>query len=268
MEESSTIEPIELCERRDQRRRRRPRRVPPDSRSRPRRGRASSETPHAIRRRARSRQASGARPIAAVLPHSPSTRSARAIARHLSTVASSRSTTLALSWRRPRRPSHRRPSPPWCRTASSSAPRSMITSCCFLVSLSKISFDMISGSSMNQYDLPRPVVRLLATSSRRNEIRLVDDVVQRRRRRSASPHRVRSMASTAWWRRPPGASCPSRGCRRGSSCPWRLPERRSGCRGCDAAGLPDPGQDETFLLRSNASNFLPTGEVFQAAPCL
>ncbi len=44
-------------------------------------------------------------------------------------------------------------------------------------SASKICFDMITGSNMNQYDLPRPVVRLLATSSSRNEIRLVEEVI-------------------------------------------------------------------------------------------
>ena len=43
-------------------------------------------------------------------------------------------------------------------------------------SLSKTSFDMRSGSSMNQYVFPRPLVRNFETSSRRNEMRLVDDV--------------------------------------------------------------------------------------------
>ena len=59
---------------------------------------------------------------------------------------------------------------------SSSAPTLMIASCCAFGSLSKIGFDISSGSNMNQYDLPRPLVRNFDTSSRRNEMRLVDDV--------------------------------------------------------------------------------------------
>ena len=43
-------------------------------------------------------------------------------------------------------------------------------------SLSKIAFDIIKGSNMNQYALPRPVVRFFDTSSRRNEISEVDEV--------------------------------------------------------------------------------------------
>ena len=59
---------------------------------------------------------------------------------------------------------------------SRSAPTAMIASCCAFGSLSNTCFDIISGSNMNQYDLPRPLVSAFETSSRRNEMRLVDDV--------------------------------------------------------------------------------------------
>ena len=54
----------------------------------------------------------------------------------------------------------------------------MINACWSFGSLSKISFDISSGSSMNQYDLPcLLIVRCFDTSCSRNEIRLVADVV-------------------------------------------------------------------------------------------
>ena len=59
---------------------------------------------------------------------------------------------------------------------SSSAPTLMIASCCGFASLSNTCFDIINGSNMNQYDLPRPLVRNFETSSRRKEMRLVDEV--------------------------------------------------------------------------------------------
>ncbi len=53
----------------------------------------------------------------------------------------------------------------------------MMMSCWFFGSFAKTSFDIISGSSMNQYVLLRPVVRYFAISSSLNEMKLVDDVI-------------------------------------------------------------------------------------------
>ena len=54
----------------------------------------------------------------------------------------------------------------------------MMSACWSFGSLSKIAFDISSGSSMNQYDLPvLLIVRCLDTSCSRNEIRLVAEVV-------------------------------------------------------------------------------------------
>src|SRR3989442_904027 len=56
----------------------------------------------------------------------------------------------------------------------------MMTSCCAFGSLSKITFDIRSGSNMNQYDFPRPLVRNFETSSRRNEMRQVERAATQR----------------------------------------------------------------------------------------
>ena len=66
---------------------------------------------------------------------------------------------------------------PSCPKASSSAPTAMMRSCWSLGRPENTVFDIMIGSSMNQYERSRPEVRALDSSSRRNEIRLVEEVI-------------------------------------------------------------------------------------------
>src|SRR5262249_17566589 len=128
---------------------------------------------------------------------------------------------------------------------------------------------MTSGSSMYQYDLPRPVVRLFATSSSRNEMRLVEDVMPAchadvcvaaegpvdgiERMVAHAAFRIMSM-----WRLPPRIFSPL---------------QSSGLRiGFVRLATPPACQiHDTMITPLSARNWLnlvPTGDAFQAAPCL
>ena len=115
--------------------------------------------------------------------------------------------------------------------------------------------------------LPAPVVRRFDTSSRRNEIRLVEEVMPASSRRSASPRRFRSTASTAPRRRPPSASGPSRASRRAPSGPWRLPARRRLGAAGHAAGLPDPGHHHDALVGQELGQLLADRRPSSSVPC-
>src|ERR1700720_1815681 len=128
---------------------------------------------------------------------------------------------------------------------------------------------MISGSSMNQLDLPRPVVRLFETSSRRKEIRLVDEVIAA----SQAPVCIAAYSSLEGVESVVApAACSTMSIS-------RLPPRTfrpfaSGGLTIGVARLATPPacqiQDTmmTPLLPRNWLNFWPTCACFQAPPCL
>src|SRR5512132_4161790 len=142
----------------------------------------------------------------------------------------------------------------WVPKLSMAAPAVMIASCWFFGRPSKTIFDMMSGSSMNQYDLPRPAVRLFETSSSRKETRLVEgcqrgvdgaglhrdiDLARRQRdhRRAGFVQHQVHLAGAA-------ADFLALGI-------IRIDDRIA-ARG-EAAGLPDPGDDHHTLLAENAA---------------
>src|SRR5262249_54919774 len=128
---------------------------------------------------------------------------------------------------------------------------------------------MTSGSSMYQYDLPRPVVRLFATSSSRNEMRLVEGVMP-------ASHGDVCMAAYSSFEGTQSGVAPA-ACRTMSIS--RLPPRifsplqSSGLRiGFVRLATPPACQIHdtmiTPLSERNWLNLVPTGDAFQAAPCL
>src|SRR5262245_61506936 len=145
----------------------------------------------------------------------------------------------------------------------------MIMSCWSFGSESNTCFDMITGSSMYQYDLPRPEVRLLAISSSRNEIRLVEDVMP-------ASHAPVCMAAFSSFDGIDSVVAPA-ACRTMSIS--RLPPRifrplqSSGLRtAADRLATPPACQIHATMMTpfsaKKALNFWPIGDVFHAAPCL
>ena len=167
---------------------------------------------------------------------------------HLSSVASSRSGPWRRPLRRPWRPARRRLSALVVPNASSSAPTAMIA---VLLVLRQRVEDQLGHQQRLEHeaeDLPRPVVRCFAISSRRNEIGWS--------RRSWRVHRAGLHGRVELVRRQrqhrgagaPSASGPSRAAAAHLHALGVLGHERSACRGGDAAGLPDPGDEDDALL--------------------